>query len=244
MCPAWRWCSPMREGRNARAAGWSSPKWAPTPPMTISATAARRPSDDRISFPPLLAGEVPPPGRTSGRDNGGTFRTMNPQRAGWLVAAAALIADQLSKNYLLYGLDFRSLGPAARIAILPFFDLVMVWNRGVSYGLFQAGSFVGTLVLTGFSLAAVVALSWGLMKAERPILGVGLGLVIGGALGNVIARILYGAVGDFFRFYAFGHDWYVFKVAAAAITVGVVVLLLDAFIRPESKSVGSRQSGD
>ena len=169
---------------------------------------------------------------------------MTPQRAGWMVAIAALVADQLSKNWLLYGLDFRSLGPAARIGVLPFFDLVMVWNRGVSYGLFQAGSFTGMAVLTVFSLAAVVALSWWLIKAERLTLGVGLGLVIGGALGNVIDRILYGAVADFFHFYAFGHDWYVFNVADAAITVGVVVLLLDAFIRPESKSVGSRQSGD
>jgi signal peptidase II len=62
---------------------------------------------------------------------------MTPQRAGWLVALAALIADQFSKNYLLYGLAFRALGPAARIRVLPFFDLVMVWNRGVSYGLFK-----------------------------------------------------------------------------------------------------------
>jgi signal peptidase II len=165
---------------------------------------------------------------------------MTPQRAGWIIAAAALIGDQLSKNWLLYGLEFRALGPAAHIGVLPFFDLVMVWNRGVSYGLFQAGSFTGTLLLTVFSLAAVVALSWWLAKAERLILGVGLGLIIGGALGNVIDRIVYGAVADFFHFYAFGHDWYVFNVADAAITVGVVVLLLDAFIRPESKSVGSR----
>ena len=169
---------------------------------------------------------------------------MTPQRAGWLVALAALAADQFSKDYLLYGLDFRALGPSARIQVLPIFDLVMVWNRGVSYGLFQAGSFAGMAMLTIFSLIAVVALSFWLIKAERSILGVGLGLVIGGALGNVIDRILYGAVADFFHFYAFGHDWYVFNVADAAITVGVVVLLLDAFIRPESKSVGSRQSGD
>ena len=169
---------------------------------------------------------------------------MTPQRAGWLVALAALAADQFSKDYLLYGLDFRALGPAARIQVLPIFDLVMVWNRGVSYGLFQAGSFAGMAMLTIFSLIAVVALSFWLIKAERSILGVGLGLVIGGALGNVIDRILYGAVADFFHFYAFGHDWYVFNVADAAITVGVVVLLLDAVIRPESKSVGSRQSGD
>jgi signal peptidase II len=165
---------------------------------------------------------------------------MTPQRAGWMVAAAALIADQLSKNVLLYGLDFRSLGPAARIGVLPFFDLVMVWNRGVSYGLFRAGNFAGTLLLIAFSLLAVAALSYWLIRCERLILGLGLGLVIGGALGNVIDRVLYGAVADFFHFYAFGHDWYVFNVADAAITVGVVVLLLDAFLRPEGKSVGSR----
>ena len=165
---------------------------------------------------------------------------MTPQRAGAIIAVAAFIADQLSKNLLLYGLDFRSLGPAAHIAVLPFFDLVMVWNRGVSYGLFPAGSFAGAILLIMLSLVAVAALSWWLAKTERPILGLALGLVIGGALGNVIDRTIYGAVADFFHFYAFGHDWYVFNVADAAITVGVIVLLLDAFVRPEKESVGSR----
>jgi signal peptidase II len=165
---------------------------------------------------------------------------MTPARAGWLVAAASLAADQLSKNWLLYGLDFRSLGPAARIVVLPFFDMVMVWNPGISYGLFPAGSSVGAIILIVLSLVAVVALSWWLAKAERMILAAGLGLVIGGALGNVIDRAIYGAVADFFHFYAFGHDWYVFNVADAAITVGVVVLLLEAFVRPEKERVGSR----
>jgi signal peptidase II len=165
---------------------------------------------------------------------------MIPQRTGAMVAVAAFVADQLSKNLLLYGLDFRALGPAARIAVLPFFDMVMVWNPGVSYGLFPAGSMTGRIVLIAMSLAAVAALSWWLAKAERLILALGLGLVIGGALGNVIDRAIYGAVADFFHFYAFGHDWYVFNVADAAITVGVVVLLLEAFIRPEKERVGSR----
>jgi signal peptidase II len=165
---------------------------------------------------------------------------MTPQRMGWLVALASLLADQLSKNLLLYGLGFRALGPAARIDVFPFMNLVMVWNRGVSYGLFQAGSIAGTVLLIVFSIAAVVALSWWLMRAQRRTVALGLGLVIGGALGNVIDRALYGAVADFFHFYAFGHDWYVFNVADAAITVGVAVLLLDAFVRPETKSVGSR----
>jgi signal peptidase II len=168
---------------------------------------------------------------------------MNAQRLGWMIAGAALIIDQLSKNLLLYGLHFRNLGPLARIDVLPFFNLVMVWNRGVSYGLFPASGVSGTLTLSAISLVAVAVLAWWLTKAERVSLGVALGLVIGGALGNVIDRILYGAVADFFHFYAFGHDWYVFNVADAAISVGVVLLLLDAFIRGESKSVGTRESG-
>ncbi|HYM18010.1 MAG TPA: signal peptidase II [Micropepsaceae bacterium] len=159
---------------------------------------------------------------------------MSVRRLGFIIAALALICDQAFKNWLLYGLSFRDLGPAAHIDVLPFFDLVMVWNRGVSYGLLQAGGVMGTVILAVFSLAAVVALSLWLMKAERRFLGIGLGLVIGGAIGNVIDRVLYGAVADFFHFHAFGHDWYVFNVADAAITVGVVLLLADAFVRPEA----------
>ena len=160
---------------------------------------------------------------------------MTPQREGWIVAALALAADQASKNLLLYGYDFYALGPAARIDITVFFDLVMVWNRGVSYGLFQADGMTGTLLLTGVSLIAVLALSWWLRTADRRFLALGLGLVIGGALGNLIDRVLYGAVADFFHFHAFGYDWYVFNVADAAITVGVVALLWDGFVsgKPE-----------
>ena len=160
---------------------------------------------------------------------------MSPRRLGWMVAAAALAADQASKNLLLYGFDFRALGPAAHIDVTGFLDLVMVWNRGVSYGLFQADGFTGTLLLTAFSLIAVIALSWWLNQADRQFLALGLGLVIGGALGNLIDRVLYGAVADFFHFHAFGRDWYVFNVADAAITVGVVALLWDGFVRPEAK---------
>jgi signal peptidase II len=81
-------------------------------------------------------------------------------------------------------------------------------------------------LLIVFSIVAVVALSWWLMRAQRAPLRSGWDSSFGGALGNVIDRALYGAVADFFHFYAFGHDWYVFNVADAAITVGVVVLLL------------------
>jgi signal peptidase II len=91
----------------------------------------------------------------------------------------------------------------------------------VSYGLFQAGGLTGTIVLSVFSLVAVAVLSWWLKSADRRLLAWGLGLVIGA---------------DFFHFHAFGYDWYVFNVADAAITVGVVALLVDAFARPEAKN--------
>ena len=161
---------------------------------------------------------------------------MTPARQGAIVAVAALAADQIFKNVMLYGFNFKVLDAFARIEVTPFFDLVMVWNRGVSYGLFQAGGLTGTIVITVFSLVAVALLSWWLSTADRRLLAWGLGLVIGGALGNVIDRVIYGAVADFFRFHAFGYDWYVFNVADAAITVGVVALLVDAFARPEAKN--------
>jgi signal peptidase II len=161
---------------------------------------------------------------------------MTYAREGAMVAVAAFAADQIFKNVMLYGFDFRDLDVFARIELTPFLDLVMIWNRGVSYGLFQASGLTGTVILTVFSLAAVALLSWWLKGADRRLLAWGLGLVIGGALGNVIDRMLYGAVADFFHFHAFGRDWYVFNVADAAITVGVVMLLVDAFARPEAKN--------
>jgi signal peptidase II len=177
---------------------------------------------------------------------------MTLARQGALVAVAAFAADQIFKNVMLYPLKFICAEPRPptllvqpecglrdmfpQVQLTPFLDLVMVWNRGVSYGLFQAGGLTGTILLTVFSLAAVAALSWWLRSADRRLLAWGLGLVIGGALGNVIDRILYGAVADFFHFHAFGRDWYVFNVADAAITVGVVALLVDAFARPEAKN--------
>ena len=161
------------------------------------------------------------------------------QRTGFWIAGAALAADQISKNLLIYGLGFIAMRPEERIEILPFFDLVMVWNRGVSYGLFPAEGVAGTVFLTSFSLAAAAAFSWWMLKAEHALLTAGLGLIIGGALGNAIDRAIYGAVADFFHFFVGGFDWYVFNIADAGITIGVVLLLLDAFQRGEAKSEGS-----
>lgn len=167
---------------------------------------------------------------------------MTPRDLGLACAAGALALDQGSKLALLYGFHFIEMPPGDRISVLPFFDLVMVWNPGISYGLLPARGFWGTAVLAIFSLAAVLGLGWWLWHAGRRLLAVALGLVIGGAIGNLIDRLIYGRVADFFHFYVHGYDWYVFNIADCAITLGVVALLYDALARPEAE-VATRQGG-
>jgi signal peptidase II len=161
---------------------------------------------------------------------------MSPRDWGLAAAALALTLDQVSKFVLLYGFGFNDPSRAATIQVLPFFNIIMAWNPGISYGLFPAHSRLGSLVLVLLSLAAVIGLGWWLWNAPRRALAVGLGLVIGGAIGNnLIDRLIYGKVADFFHFYALGYDWYVFNVADAAITFGVIALIYDALMRPETK---------
>ena len=155
-------------------------------------------------------------------------RTVNLEVVGLLSALAGVAFDQASKIAMLYGFHFVD-RPGVHVPVTPFFDLVMVWNHGISYGLFQADGLAGTVLLTAFSLTAMAVLTWWLMGADRRILALGLGLIIGGALGNVIDRILYGAVADFFYLHAFGRGWYVFNIADVAIGIGVLALLVDAF---------------
>lgn len=161
---------------------------------------------------------------------------MSPRDWGLSCAAGALAVDQGTKLALLYGFHFIEMAPGAHIPVLPFFNLVMVWNPGISYGLLPAHGIIGTAVLAVFSLAAVAGLGWWLWHAGRRLLGIALGLVIGGALGNLIDRLIYGRVADFFHFYVRGYDWYVFNIADCAITLGVVALLYEALARPGAEA--------
>jgi signal peptidase II len=160
---------------------------------------------------------------------------LNPRETGLAAASLALILDQGSKMLMLYGLGFKDMHAGDNVPVLPFFNLVMVWNPGVSYGLFPASGPEGTALLALFSVVAVACLGWWLWISDRQALSVGLGLVIGGALGNLIDRLIYGQVADFFHFYGRGYDWYVFNVADAAITFGVIALLYDALLKPETR---------
>lgn len=164
---------------------------------------------------------------------------MTARDWGLASAALALALDQGSKLFLLYVLDFVEKGADYKFVVLPFFNLVMAWNPGISYGLFPAHGPFGTAILAVFALVAVSALTWWLWGAQRKIHAIGLGLVIGGALGNLIDRLIYQKVADFFHFHIRGFDWYVFNVADCAITVGVVALLYDALLQPKSAAAGT-----
>lgn len=140
------------------------------------------------------------------------------------VAGLTLIADQADKAWMLYVYD---IGAKGTVRLAPFFDLILVWNRGVSYGLFPQESGLGRWVLILFALTSALALLVWLARITSPLATVCVGLIIGGAVGNAIDRILYGAVADFFSFHAFGFEWYVFNVADTAIVAGVIGLLYE-----------------
>ena len=152
---------------------------------------------------------------------------MTPFRLGLLAALATLVLDQGSKLGLYLGTDLVLTQPW-RVA--SFADLVVVWNRGVSYGLFQQEGGVGRWGLVVLSVAAALGLGVWMRRAGSRLLGLALGLIVGGALGNALDRAAYGAVLDFVHLHAGAWSWYVFNVADAAIVAGVAGLVLDSVI--------------
>jgi signal peptidase II len=155
---------------------------------------------------------------------------LSPRALGVLVAILAFLLDQGVKTLFLQRFGFAHMAPDEAIAVGPFFNLVMVWNKGVSFGLFPADSAAGRLFLIGFSVLVVGALGYWLSQAKDRLTAIGIGLVIGGALGNVLDRFRFGAVADFFHLHAFGYDWYVFNVADAGIVAGVILLLYESVL--------------
>jgi signal peptidase II len=164
---------------------------------------------------------------------------LQPREVGLIAAALALAVDQGSKLFMLYGAGFAHMPPGAAVPVLPFFNLVMVWNPGISYGLFPASG-LGTILLIGLSVLAVAVLGWLLWRSTSWALAIGYGLIIGGALGNnLVDRLVYGKVADFFHFYGFGYDWYVFNIADLAITLGAIAIIYDVLKPPPEVSPDS-----
>jgi signal peptidase II len=156
-------------------------------------------------------------------------------RLGLGAALVTLALDQASKLWLLFVFDLPAKG---QVHLLPFLDFVMVWNTGISYGLFPQEGTVGQWVLFAIKVAAVILLLGWLYRAGTLLTGLGLGLIVGGALGNAIDRLAYGAVADFVLFYlhtaTFRFNWYVFNLADVAIVAGVAAVLYDSLVKGDA----------
>lgn len=156
---------------------------------------------------------------------------MTPLRAGILAAVVTLVADQASKLWLLNGFDLARRGV---VKVMPFFDLVLAWNIGISFGWLQNDGQAAQLALMAVKVVAVIALAIWMARSQTRLATVALGLIIGGAIGNGIDRLAYGAVVDFALLHVeIGgntYNWYVFNLADAAIVAGVAALLYDSFL--------------
>ena len=150
-------------------------------------------------------------------------------RLGLIAAAIAGAVDQAVKLWLLFGFDLANRGI---VRLAPFLDLVLTWNTGISYGLFPQDGDLGRTVLLALKFAAVAVLWIWLARAETRLTALSLGLIIGGAVGNAIDRLAYGAVMDFVLFHirtpSLDFNWYVFNLADAAIVAGVAGLLYES----------------
>jgi len=173
---------------------------------------------------------------------GARSNRLNPTlRFGVIAAAITLVLDQASKLWLLRVFHLAERGA---VKITPFFDLVLAWNVGISFGWFQSDSPAAQIALMVVKAVAVIVLAIWMVRSRTLLATLALGLIIGGAIGNAIDRFVYGAVVDFALFHielgGQTYNWYVFNLADVAIVVGVIALLYDSFFgaspqkRPES----------
>ena len=165
-----------------------------------------------------------------------------PLRPGLILAAIIIVLDQLTKWWVVERLmrpegivDTPFYSPT-RIEILPVFDLVMAWNRGVSFGIFNNGGQWNAIILSVLSVAIAIGLIVWMRKSTSALVTLALGGIIGGALGNVIDRVRWGAVADFLDVHVMGYHWPAFNVADSAISVGAVLLVLDALFAKSSST--------
>jgi len=157
---------------------------------------------------------------------------MTPHlRAGVIAGIAALAIDHASKLWLLFVFDIAHRGV---VKVTPFFDLVLAWNVGISFGWFQNDSLMAQALLTAIKAVAVIVLAIWMARSRNLLATLALGLIIGGAIGNAIDRVAYGAVVDFALFHieigGNTYNWYVFNLADTAIVAWVAALLYDSFL--------------
>lgn len=153
---------------------------------------------------------------------------------GLLTSALVIFLDQLSKWWLAH---FLSTPPHIK-EIMPFFNLVVAWNKGVSFSMFSSDSLYAPYLLSGLAIIIVIMILIWLFKEKNPYNLFALGLVAGGAIGNVIDRLRFGAVFDFLDFYLGQYHWPAFNLADSAITVGAIILIVvTCFTKTDSEDL-------
>jgi signal peptidase II len=164
-------------------------------------------------------------------EGAGSDGLTRPLRSGVIAAILVLALDQASKAWLLFVFD---IGHRGAVRVTPFFDLVLAWNVGISFGWFQNDSPAAQIALMAVKVVAVVVLAIWMARSRTLLATLALGLIIGGAVGNAIDRFTYGAVVDFALFHlqigGKPFNWYVFNLADVAIVAGVAALLYDSFL--------------
>ena len=149
-----------------------------------------------------------------------------PLKQALALALGLAALDQLSKIAIVFWAGFAT---HETRHILPFLDFTLIWNYGISYGLFAEGGTAGRILLIGIALVAIGFFTYLMRGAEHSRLSVAYALICGGALGNLIDRLWHGAVVDFISLHAAGYYWYVFNMADIWITGAVIILIYDAF---------------
>jgi signal peptidase II len=149
-------------------------------------------------------------------------------KIGLAVIAITLVLDQVTKWFARDALW----DPERRVEVTGFFNLVPVENRGISFGLLESESGFGPWLIAGLAVVVAGALLIWLARTKRRLLALALGLIVGGAIGNVIDRARLGWVIDFIDLHAGGYHWPAFNLADSGITIGVGLLLIDSLFRP------------
>ena len=151
---------------------------------------------------------------------------------GLILALVLFITDQVSKilirNFVL--------AHDGHIEVFPFFNLVYVWNYGVSFGMFQSETNMGVLILIAIAAIITALFAVILVRAENMTTAIGCGVIIGGSCGNIVDRIWHVAVYDFLDFHAFGYHWPAFNIADSCVVIGIAIIAYDSlFLSPKSE---------